>query len=609
MGRGRAVVLLAAVFALLVLTHAPLLRLPYFWDEAGYFVPAARDLLRSGSLIPHSTLPNSHPPLVMAYLALWWKVAGFAPLVTRLAMLLAAAFALLGTLRLAEQVANREVAIAATVCTALYPVFFAQSSLAHLDLAAAALTLWGIGAYLRGQNWRTAVWFSLATLAKETAILAPMALLLWEMGCPFLKEKALCVFPGRSWPRAVALLLPLAPLGLWFAYCYWRTGHALGSGEFVRYNLLDTLNPLRIGIAGVQRVWQAVGYMNLFLLTAAAALAMWFPPLQEKAGERPRIATRVQAAFAAIIAAYILVLSVVGGAVLARYMLPVVPLVIIICVSTVWRRISSWRAVVAIVCLGFTLGLFVNPPWEFAPEDNLAYRDYVLLHQAADQLVSTKYGNARVLTAWPASEELTEPYLGYVQHRMRVLSIDDFSLPHMMAAAYSRTQFDLVLLFSTKYEPPKPLFGNWPAWERIKARFFGYHRDLPPEVAAHMLEGEIVFEQHLGGQWVAVVDLQKAEEAKAIFQFSALSSWFSVVSTVKRGAAKVSHATVPLILALPSPWLAPDNCVTVDVPTCLRDGCYNCEGVVGVAQLAEHRTVAPDVVGSIPISHPNHPVC
>jgi hypothetical protein len=25
---------------------------------------------------------------------------------------------------------------------------------------------------------------------------------------------------------------------------------------------------------------------------------------------------------------------------------------------------------------------------------------------------------------------------------------------------------------------------------------------------------------------------------------------------------------------------------------------------VGVAQLAEHRTVAPDVVGSIPITHP-----
>ncbi|HKW68878.1 MAG TPA: glycosyltransferase family 39 protein [Terriglobales bacterium] len=526
-GRGRAALLLIAVFALLVLTHIPLLRLPYFWDEVGYFVPAARDLLLSGSLIPHSTSPNSHPPLVMAYLALWWKLAGFSPLVTRLAMLLAAAFALLGTFRLAEQVANREVAIAATVCTALYPVFFAQSSLAHLDLAAAALTLWGVAAYLRGQNWRTAVWFALAALAKETAILAPLALLLWEVACPLIKERTLCVFPGRSWPRAFALLLPLAPLGLWFAYCYWRTGHALGSGEFVRYNLLDTLNPLRILIALVQRVWQATGYMNLFLLTAAAALAMWFPPLQETAGERPRIARGVQAAFAAVIVAYIVTLSVIGGAVLARYMLPVLPLVIIICVSTVWRRISSWRVVIAIVCLGFMLGLLVNPPWGFAPEDNLAYRDYVLLHQAAEQLVSTKYGNARVLTAWPASDELTQPYLGYVQRRMRVLSIDDFSLPHMMAAADSRTQFDVALLFSTKYEPPRRLFGDWPAWERIKARFFGYHRDLPPEVAAHMLGGTIVFERRLGGQWVAVVDLEKAEEAGNSCQLSVVSCQLS----------------------------------------------------------------------------------
>ena len=69
--------------------HAPLLRLPYFWDEAGYYVPAARDLLLTGSLIPHSTVSNAHPPLLMAYLALWWKLAGFAPVVTRTAMLLA----------------------------------------------------------------------------------------------------------------------------------------------------------------------------------------------------------------------------------------------------------------------------------------------------------------------------------------------------------------------------------------------------------------------------------------------------------------------------------------------------------------------------------------
>src|ERR1700744_2576226 len=80
------------IFLALLITHASLLRLPYFWDEAGYFIPAARDLLLTGSLIPHSTPSNAHPPLVMAYLALWWKVAGFTPLVTRAAMLLVASF-------------------------------------------------------------------------------------------------------------------------------------------------------------------------------------------------------------------------------------------------------------------------------------------------------------------------------------------------------------------------------------------------------------------------------------------------------------------------------------------------------------------------------------
>jgi 4-amino-4-deoxy-L-arabinose transferase-like glycosyltransferase len=164
------VLIFAAIFAL----HAPLLRLPYFWDEAGYYIPAARDLLLTGSLIPRSTPSNAHPPLVMAYLAIWWKLAGYTPLVTRTAMLLVAAFSLLGVFRLAQRVANEEVALASVLCTALYPVFFAQSSLAHVDLAAAGLIFWGLHAYVENRRAATALWFSCAALAKETAILGPL---------------------------------------------------------------------------------------------------------------------------------------------------------------------------------------------------------------------------------------------------------------------------------------------------------------------------------------------------------------------------------------------------------------------------------------------------
>src|SRR3981189_1039335 len=69
--------LFALFFAGLMLLHAPLLRLPYFWDEAGYYVPAARDLFLTGALIPQSTPSNAHPPLVMAGLALAWGRFGY----------------------------------------------------------------------------------------------------------------------------------------------------------------------------------------------------------------------------------------------------------------------------------------------------------------------------------------------------------------------------------------------------------------------------------------------------------------------------------------------------------------------------------------------------
>src|SRR5512138_1025262 len=84
--------LFALIFSGVMLLHAPLLRLPYFWDEAGYYIPAARDLYLTGALIPHSTPSNAHPPLVLAWLALSWRVAAFSPLVTRTAMLALAAF-------------------------------------------------------------------------------------------------------------------------------------------------------------------------------------------------------------------------------------------------------------------------------------------------------------------------------------------------------------------------------------------------------------------------------------------------------------------------------------------------------------------------------------
>src|SRR5207245_10363538 len=97
--------------------------------------------------------------------------------------------------RPARPLANSTVAACSTLLVAIYPVFFAQSSLAQVDLPAAGLIFWGLEAYFRDKlmgarvSLPVLIWFSLAALAKETAILVPMALALWELGSRWRNQK------------------------------------------------------------------------------------------------------------------------------------------------------------------------------------------------------------------------------------------------------------------------------------------------------------------------------------------------------------------------------------------------------------------------------------
>lgn len=515
----------ALIFTFLFVTHAALLRLPYFWDEAGYFVPAARDLMLTGSLIPHTTLSNAHPPLVMLWLAFWWRFSAFTPAVTRTAMLLVTAFALLGLWRLARSVACSQVAIVSVVCTAVYPVFFAQSSLAHLDMMVCALTLWGLAMYVEDRRLSAIVFLSLAPLAKETAIITPFALMGWELCCPLLRVERwqgedLCVSGGRRNRRALAFLLCMVPLVLWFLYLHHRTGFYFGNPEYLRYNLGATLNPFRIALAILIRLWHLLGYLNMFVLTLATAYAMGQPALRNRdSAERQRIPIKVQLVFGAVILAHVLALSVLGGAVLARYMLPVFPLVILICLSTLHRRLRYWLWWTVVTCVAFLFALLLPPPYRVSPEDTLLYRDYVVLHKLAADDLTARHEHARVLTAWPASDELTRPFLGYVKQPLSVMRMENFSAAEVARAAHATNEYDILLLFSTKWQPPHPLLRSRPWRETLEQRFFDYHEDLEPLRAAGLVGGRIVRYWNRNNEWVAVIEIEKIEDAKTDSSF------------------------------------------------------------------------------------------
>ncbi|HEV3468214.1 MAG TPA: glycosyltransferase family 39 protein [Pyrinomonadaceae bacterium] len=498
--------LFAAIFAAVLLLHLPLIGLPYYWDEAGYFIPAARDIYEDGSFIARSTLSNAHPPLVMAYLALAWKALGFHIWAARAAMLAVSAAALAGLFRLAERVSNRRVAAGAVVCTALYPVFFAQSTLAHLDMSVAALTAWALVLYLplrseEGEEGKRAEKFlerpgarralciallALACLAKETAILVPVVLCGWELLCRASGKRErlsalVCVGPRRTVAQALALLLSLAPLAVWFAYHYAVTGYVFGNPEYVRYNVGATLNLPRVLDALWRRLAHVTVYMNLWALTGAAALAMFFRPRRGEVAERPRIAVPVQLLFAALVLAHVVALSLVGGAVLARYLLPVLPLVVLVSVSTLWRRVRWWPLALALVCGAFAYRSVVNPPYSFPWEENLAYRDFVLLHRDAARFLSERHPRARVLTTWPATDELKNPYFGYLGRPLAVFAVENFRRENLERAAARKSEYDVAFLYST-------------------------HGGLGLEDAAALVGGRVAFHKERKGQWVAVVE-------------------------------------------------------------------------------------------------------
>jgi hypothetical protein len=564
------------IFAAVFLLHLTLLDLPYYWDEAGYFIPAARDIYTDASFIPHSTLSNAHPPLVMAYLALAWKLFGFRVEVTRAAMLVVSALALTGLFRLAERVSNARVAAATVVTTALYPVFFAQSSLAHLDMTAAALTVWGLFLYLppRGEEAgasgeavgaglvparaqkteggrmkvegipikaspplhpsafrlppsglalplrnscsalsagaagvsenpgglfespgvRRALCvavFALAGVAKETALLVPLVLCAWELLCLVVSKNErlaplVCVGRRRSVAWSAALLLACVPLMLWLAYHRARTGYTFGNPDYFRYNVANALGPSHILYAAWERLKHVTFHMNLWALTLAGLAAMLLKPRRDGGAERRRISAPVQLLFAALVLAQAVALSFVGGAVLARYMLPVLPLIILVWVSTLWRRVPYWPLAVALVCFAFLYRVEVNPPYSFPWEDNLAYRDFVLLQRDAAHFLSEKYPRARVLTAWPATDELKNTYLGYTPRPLATFPVEDFKRETLEQAARQKTDYDAALLYST-------------------------HGGLSLEEARRLLGGRVLFQEERKGQWVAVVSMRTDE--------------------------------------------------------------------------------------------------
>lgn len=498
------------IFAAIYLLHITLLRLPYFWDEGGYYIPAAWDFLRYGTVIPVSTMRNAHPPLPSILLAGWWKITGFTIYNTRLFVCLIAALALLAVFRIGRTLANDTVAFTAMVLTAIYPVWFSQSTLAHADIFAACATLWALSIYFEQTPTRPKaalcfVLFTLAVMSKETAIVTPAALAAWELWQIWQTRRDKdSRRPHIVWFTAIACTV--LPLIAWYIYHHAKTGFTFGNPEYLRYNATANTSPKRIALSLWHRLVHLTFHLNMYVATLCTAVVLIMNPLRTREGnERRGIPKHAAITIAIIAVANWIAFSILGGALLTRYLLPVFPLLLVAYVALWWQRFRQWWVIAMIVLAGFGVACKVNPNYPYAPEDNLAYRDMIVLHQQAITFVAKHYPNAAVLTAWPVAADIIRPELGYVRNKMIMVPLENFSTTEIMKAMGEQEKFDTAIVFSTKYLPPDVEREAAAKAMQNDAKYFDFHDDLMPSDIAHLLHGEIVWHQERMGEWAAVL--------------------------------------------------------------------------------------------------------
>ena len=270
---------------------------------------------------------------------------------------------------------------------------------------------------------------------------------------------------------------------------------------------------MRIVVAFGHRILHLTAHMNLFVPVSIAFAGLLLDPRPD--AERHKRATLDRPTLLRILLLLLvnaLVFSFLGGALLTRYLLPMYPLVLFLAIFVLYSRVPYWYGFAVLSAAAFLAALFINPPYGFAPEDNLSYARVVRMHQAGIAELNKLYPEATVLTAWPITDELTHPELGYVKKTWDVCAIDNFTSSQVDVAANEAQKYTVALVFSTKDEPPTPFFNL--GGEAMDERYFGLHHDLPPDQIARRLGGTLVWRLDNRNMWIALIRFDHPVEAR-----------------------------------------------------------------------------------------------
>jgi hypothetical protein len=210
---------------------------------------------------------------------------------------------------------------------------------------------------------------------------------------------------------------------------------------------------------------------------------------------------RAWAITALVAAVQTVAVSVLGGAALERYLLPVVPLFYIAAAAALMTLRPAWRRAGSVVILGgLVAGIFINSPFAYPFENNAAVVTFVRLQRRAAEFVESTYPEATIYSAWPFPDALRRPEFGYVTKPMRTKALENFNPDTVLARG---SNIDVLVVYSRTWEPSWGVLRS--EWVR---RFLADYYYYEPQITRDQITGQLGLIPVAGwehrGQWVEV---------------------------------------------------------------------------------------------------------
>jgi hypothetical protein len=347
-----------------------------------------------------------------------------------------------------------------------------------LDMPAMTFTALALVLFLDERFAACAIACTALVLMKETALTTPLVFGAWLL------------FREKKIRQALYFFAPAIALGAWLVLLHHKTGFWLGNEEFAKYNVNDSLSVAHVALGFLGRLHFLFIADGRFIGTLA--LLAGFRVLRGK--------NWAIAAWVAV--AQVVMVTVLGGAMLERYLLPVMPILYAAMAAAASVYPASWRwtsqsAMIALLVIGW----FWNPPYPFSYENNLAWTDFVVLQKEAADYLEAYAPDARIASAWPFTGAIQHPYLGYVDRPLRSVELPGLHLDDIRD--FDPNAYDLVVVYEKFWTFEGRAFDN--ALLRPLIRQYKDYHPQATEEEIHDRAGLVpIHRWERGGQWIEI---------------------------------------------------------------------------------------------------------